>query len=51
MLVTNGCYQAELYHASEHMGSNVTTSWVIAKYSVSSSSRPSGVLRPVLIVT
>lgn len=31
MLVTNGCYQAELHRASEHMGSNVGTSRVIAE--------------------
>jgi hypothetical protein len=31
VLVTNGCHHAEFYYASEHVGSNVMTSGVVAE--------------------
>ena len=51
VLVANDNGKAEFNEASERLGSDIVTAGVVAKYSVSISSLPSGEVRPVLIVT
>jgi len=50
-LFADGSDDTDFSHAPEHVGSDIGTARVVAKDSLSSSSLPSGVVGPVLIVT